>query len=495
MCDAWGVKDWFNHLRVLLLATLLAPAAWADDVAPAEVTQPAPPPAATGPRAKVVIIPIREAIDKPMLYVLRRGLKEAIQRHADTVVLDMDTLGGRIDVTYDMLEALAKFPGRTVTYVNDKAISAGSLISAGTDDIYLAPSGLIGAAAPVGGDGKDIDPTMKAKTVSFLKARVRSVSDGKGYRGQVISAMIDIDYELKIGETIINPKGELLTLTAQEAVKTYGEPPLPLLGAGIAGNLTEVLDSIHGAGGYEVTRLEANWSEHLAIYITNLAPLLMALGLLLLFIEFKTPGFGVFGISGGVLLAVVFLGHYAAGLSGHEPAIFFVIGMVLLLVDVFFLPGTVVMAVIGLVLMLGSLVWSMADLWPNEPLTLSGDVFLQPLIKVLAGVVIAVVAFLVLLKFLPHGGPWSRMVLQTAISGEPVAGQPVVTTGPRESGRTGTLIGLEAVTVTPLFPSGQVELAGRRYEARMGMGFAEAGTRVKVTEVSEFGLIVENQPS
>jgi membrane-bound serine protease (ClpP class) len=438
-----------------------------------------------------MVIPIREKIDKPMLYVLRRGLKEAIQQHADTVVLDMDTLGGRIDVTYDMLEALAKFPGRTVTYVNDKAISAGALISAGTEDIYLAPSGLIGDAAPVSGDGTEIDPTMKAKVVSFLKARIRSVTDGKGYRGQVVSAMIDLDYELKIGETIISPKGELLTLTAKEAVATYGDPPLPLLGAGIADSLTEVLDRIHGPGGYEVVRMEANWSEHLAIYITNLASLLMALGLLLLFIEFKTPGFGVFGISGGLLLAVVFFGHYAAGLSGHEPAIFFVIGVILLLVDVFFFPGTVIMAVTGLVLMLGALVWSMADLWPNEPVTISGDVFLRPLMNVLLGVLIAVGAFLALLRFLPQGGPWHRMVLESVIGGEPVPGQPLVASGMPATPSANPLVGRQAVALTPLFPSGQVELDGRRYEARLGTGFAEAGAIVAVVEAAEFGLIVE----
>ena len=78
---------------------------------------------------------------------------------------------------------------------------------------------------------------MRGKIVSYLKARVRSISEGKGYRGEVISAMIDMDSEFKIGDEVIKPKGELLSLTAQEAVKLYGDPPQPLLGAGIAENL------------------------------------------------------------------------------------------------------------------------------------------------------------------------------------------------------------------------------------------------------------------
>ena len=99
-----------------------------------------------------------------------------------------------------MLKALEKFPGKTVTYVNREAMSAGALISAGTDEIYFAPGSVIGAAAPVNATGEAIDPVMREKIVSYLKARVRSISEGKGYRGEVVSAMIDLDSEFKIGE-------------------------------------------------------------------------------------------------------------------------------------------------------------------------------------------------------------------------------------------------------------------------------------------------------
>lgn len=481
------MKDRLRQLGALLLATLLAPAGLAQDTKPAPESQTPP-----AKRAKVVVIPIREQIDMPMLYVLRRGLKEAIHQGADTVVLDMKTPGGRLDVTFEMLEALSKFPGKTITYVNGEAMSAGAFIAAGTDEIHFHPEGVIGAAAPVNSTGEEIDKTMNAKIMSYLKAKVRAMTEGKGYRAQVITAMADLNYEFKIGDQVLKQKDELLSLTATEAMKTYGDPPQALLGSGISADVGALLDKLHGAGGYEVTRLHVSWSEHLAQYITNLAPLLMSLGILFLFIEFKTPGFGFFGIAGGVLLALVFFGHFSAGLSGHEPAIFFVLGVILLVVEVFFFPGTAIMAVIGLVLMLGSLVWSMADLWPNEPVTLSGDVFIRPLLNVLVGVVMAVVAFMLLLRFLPNGGPWSRMVLNAAVGGEPMAGKPLVASGTQ---RGAELIGRVALAATPLFPSGQVELDGRRYEARMAMGFAETGAKVTVTAVSEFGLIVETSLS
>ena len=441
--------------------------------------------------AKVVIIPIRSEIAKPALYVLRRGLTEAIEQNVDTIVLDMETPGGALDVTFEMLKALEKFPGKTVTYINREAISAGALISAGTDEIYFEPGGIIGAAAPVLATGGEIDETMRGKIVSYLKARVRSISEGKGYRGQVISAMIDMDYEFKIGDEIIKPKGELLSLTAQEAVKLYGDPTQPLLGAGIAANMNELLDLLHGKGNYSSVRLEVTWSEQLAQYLTALTPLLLAAGMLCLFVEFKTPGFGIFGVSGILLLGVVFFGHNVAGLSGYEPLLFFLLGVTLVAIEVFFFPGTIIPALTGITLMLGSLVWAMLDLWPGEPISFSGDVLLRPLANVIAGVVIAVAIFLAMLKTLPKGGPWGKMILETSVAGEPGPIHELNATT-SDAPRGNELIGKSGTAATSLFPSGQVEISGRRYEAKLAFGFTEAGTPVRVTGVSEFGLIVES---
>jgi membrane-bound serine protease (ClpP class) len=438
--------------------------------------------------AKVVVIPIRGQIAKPELYILRRGLKEAIEDKVDTIVLDMETPGGSLEVTFDMLKALGKFPGKTVTYINREAISAGALISAGTDEIYFAPDGIIGAAAPVLATGMEIESTMRGKIVSYLKARVRSMSEGKGYRGEVISAMIDMESELKIGDEVIKQKGELLSLTAQEAVKTYGDPPQPLLGAGIAENLETLLDRLHGAGNYSVKTLEVTWSERLAQYLTRITPLLLGLGLVCLFIEFKTPGFGVFGISGISLLGLVFFGQFVAGLSGHEPALFFLLGIALVAAELFFFPGVMMLAVSGAALMLGSLVWSMTDLWPSEPIPISGDMFVMPLVNVLSGVVLSVLLFIVVLRYLPKGGLWDRMVLNAAVAGQPMVARPL--TGGGEASAV-DLLGRTGIAATALFPSGQVDIGGRRYEARLAMGFAEAGTPVIVTELAEFSLIVE----
>ncbi|MBC8125854.1 MAG: hypothetical protein H8M99_01720 [Gloeobacteraceae cyanobacterium ES-bin-144] len=440
--------------------------------------------------AKVVIIPVRAQIAEPELYILRRGVKQAIEQNVDTIILDMETPGGALDTTFEMLKVLGKFPGQTVTYINREAISAGALISAGTDKIYFAPNAVIGAAAPVLSSGGDIDETMRSKIVSYLKAQVRAISEGKGYRGQVISAMIDADYEFKIGDEIIKPKGELLSLTASEAMKSYGDPAQPLLGSGIAANIDDLLVQLHGANNYTATRLDVTWSENIAQYITSLVPILLAIGLLCLFIEFKTPGFGIFGIAGIVLLVIVFFGHYVAGLSGHEPLLFFLLGATLLAIEVFFFPGVMIMALAGGALMFGSLVWAMLDVWPNEKFSLSGDALLYPLINVMSAVVIAVVFFFLLIRFLPKGGPWDRMVLKAAVAGVPDTIRPLNSIENSLS-PGGSLIGLTGIAATALFPSGQVEIGGKRYEAKIDMGFADVGAPITVTGISEFGLIVE----
>lgn len=437
-------------------------------------------------KTKVVVIPIRQDIAQPVLYVLRRGIKEAMEQKADVVLLDMKTPGGALDVTFEIMEALDRFPGRTITFVNNEAISAGAFISAVTDEIWFSPDGVIGAAAPVLSTGGEIDASMKQKIVSYLRARVRAVSEGKGFRGQVISAMIDADYELKIGEEVLKAKGELLSLTASEAHRAYGDPAQPLLAAGIADDVKALLTSQFGEEGYEISSLEVTWSEELAQFLNGLTPIFLGLGLLALFVEFKTPGFGIFGVTGIGLLLIVFFGHYVAGFSGHEPALVFVVGFVLVIVELIFFPGILIAALTGVMLMLGSLLWAMADLWPNEPITFSGDVFLTPLTNLGLGLLIAAALALALVRFLPRGWFLDRMVLSAAING---SSQTLAETSPDRA--AGPLVGREGVAATGLFPSGQIEIDGRRYEARLALGHAEAGTTVVVRKHSEFGLVVE----
>lgn len=330
---------------------------------------------------------------------------------------------------------------------------------------------------------------MKLKVVSYLKARMRSISEGKGYRGEVVSAMIDADKELKIGDKVIKEKGELLSLTATEAMKTYGDPPRVLLAAGIAKSLNELLVRKFGENGFTIERLEITWSERLAVFLQRLSPVLLGLGMLALFIEFKTPGFGVFGVTGIALLGVVFLTSYVAGLSGHEPLLFFGVGVLLVALELVFWHTAGFLGAAGVGLMGASLLWTMADLWPNEPISVawSADAFVRPMIDLGLGLAIAVALFIALLRFLPRGWAWDRLVVQGTSGGTAQVGG----VAPDAAEQLSALIGRRGVAATALRPGGQVEIDGRRYEAMVAVGAVDPGAAIVVTGSSDFALTVE----
>ena len=246
------------------------------------------------------VIPIRDQIGPPILDILRRGMKEALAMEVDLVILDMDTPGGELGVTLEImqeiLDSVETWKGTILTYVNKEAISAGAYIAIATQEIAFAPFSQIGAAEAVSGGGGEIDPSMKRKINSYLKAKIRNFAGSYKYRSQVMAAMMDGNVSLIIeGEplkaadgSLIKSPGELLTLTGEEAVKKYGTPPQPLLGIGVFQSIEDLLDQRWAKSNYMVAEMKLNWAEDIGLWFNGIAPLLLSVGLVLLFIEFKT---------------------------------------------------------------------------------------------------------------------------------------------------------------------------------------------------------------
>jgi membrane-bound serine protease (ClpP class) len=278
-------------------------------------------------------------------------------------------------------------------------------------------------------------------------------------------------------------------LTDVEASKTYGDPPQPLLAAGIAKDVNDLLTKKYGAEGFEIQQLEVTWSEELAFWLNRMSPIFLGLGLVGLFLEFKVPSHGLFAAAGVALLAVVFLSSYVAGLSGHEPMLVFAAGLLLLAAEIFFVPGSVLLGLSGLVLMLGSLVWAMADIWPGEPISVAwaGDAFARPIANLGLGLVVAVVVGVALWRFLPSGWFVDRLVVHGASGGAAQAAG----LAPELARQLGSLVGQRGVAATALRPGGQVEIDGRRFEATVEVGAIDAGATVVVRGQRDFSLIVE----
>ena len=306
--------------------------------------------AADSPKG-VYILPIREDIMPPLVYLVRRGVKEAMDAKADTLILDMDTNGGRVDTTQEIIEILNQFKGTTITYVNKKAFSAGAFISFATQKIYMAPQSVIGAAAPImvsptGSGPESMPDTMEVKMTSALSALVRANAEKNGHNVEVADAMVKKTKELVIDGKVLNEKGNLLTLTDKEAAMQYGDPSKPLLSAGTYVSLDALVKEL-GAGQHNIVHVKPTGAEQIAFWLTAISPLLLVIGVVALYIEFKTPGFGLPGIVGIIAFALYFLGGYIAGLSGAEWIVLFMIGLGLFIFELFIHPGTVLPGLVG----------------------------------------------------------------------------------------------------------------------------------------------------
>ena len=473
-----------------LAAVLGTQAQVAEDNPPPGAVPALPPPAPVlaGAPVKLYVIPVREPIAEPTLFMIRRGLKEAEASGAAFVILDMDTPGGKLGVTLEIIEILQeKYGGRSVTFINDEAISAGAIISAATDKIYFSPRGIIGAAAPVQSGGEEIDETMKQKILSYMRAKIEATTEGHKYRSEVLIAMMDANYELKIDDTVLKTKGELLSLTATKAMKAFGEPPTPLLGAGIVDDLPALYQTLAGGAAYEVREFKETWSLELAHWLTKISPLLLGLTGLCVLIEFKTQTFTGLGLVGVALFLVVFFGHNVAGLSDHTPMLVFLLGVALVFLEILVFPGMIVPTALGGLLMLASLIWGMADIWPSDGFSVEPSILVKPAYTVALGFLISMGGLVAVFKFLPQTSMWSPMALSAEISG---SAAPTV-----EKERASVAAGDTGVVVSPLRPTGIVEIAGRRLEARSDLGEIDAGAAVRVVRRGDFVLIVERMPS
>jgi membrane-bound serine protease (ClpP class) len=297
----------------------------------------------------VVIVPMHGEVAPSLLTFLRRAVKTAETNEASAIVFDVNTYGGRLDTATEIINALNQIKIPTYSFINTNAGSAGALIVMGTQHIYMAPVSAIGAAAPVLSTGEDLPSTAKEKTISYWSALVRGSAIKNGHNPDLAEAFMNKDKEVKIGDRVVHPKGAILTLNAQEATEKINGKPL--LAEGIVDSIPDLAKKAGLKG--EITRIEPTGFEQLAFWITELAPLLLLCGILGAYLEFKIPGVTWPGVISAICFALFFLGHYLAGLAGWEVVALFVVGVVLVLIEIlFFAHSTIIFGVLGVFLIL-----------------------------------------------------------------------------------------------------------------------------------------------
>ncbi|MBW7908729.1 MAG: ATP-dependent Clp protease proteolytic subunit [Kiritimatiellae bacterium] len=439
------------------------------------------------PAGPVYVIPVKGMIEPALVYVMRRGVLEAQRERAAAIILKMDTLGGRLDAATDIVRLMQSVRVPTYTFVEKNAISAGAIIALSTDTIYMAPGSVIGDAMPImmtpTGGAQEMPAAIEEKSVSAVAALIRAAAQESGHDPQLAEAMVRREIEYKIGDEIISPAGQLLTLTNVEAEREVGpeDQRHNLLSKGTLKDIPALLETI-GLSASPIREMEVTSAEKLARIIAAAAPLLLMAGLLGLYIEFKTPGFGLPGILGLMALALFFWGHHIAGLAGFEEVAFFLIGVILIAIEVFIFPGFGIPGLLGIALVLYSLLSSMAERMPGSTWLPNLSDLQLPLVKLSSSILLAAIAGAFIARRLPHSRAGHWLVLDSATTAQ---------TGYTGAATDASLLGQVGTASTQLRPAGSAQFGDRRVDVVTAGGFVEAGATVRVIEVRGNRIVVE----
>src|SRR5437764_3592854 len=447
--------------------------------------------AAIGPTAQgreiirkgdTVIVPLKGEGSPALHLFIRWGLKLAESAEASAIVIEMNTYGGRLDSAEEITTALNRVAIPTYTYVDTNAGSAGALIALATKHIYMAPVSAVGAAAPVLSTGQDLPETIREKTISYWSALVRNTASQNGHNPDVGEAFMNKDKEVKIGDRVVHAKGSLLTLNAKEATEMINGKPV--LADGIADSIADLAKKAKLGG--QLVQLQPTGFEQFAFWITALAPLLLLVGIVCAYLEFKIPGATLPGVIAGICFVLFFLGHYLAGLAGWEAVVFFVLGVTLFLIEVlFFAHSTIIFGVVVAFLILASLFLARVDRFPDQPLVPSSKMLLVPMLHLSLSIVASIIVIALLARYLPRTSFYRRFALLAANPSGPSFSAPrEFVTGLRIS------LGAKGTAATVLRPSGKGRFGDQLVDVVTAGEFISPETPIVVSQIDGMRVLV-----
>lgn len=403
----------------------------------------------SGGSESVWVIPIRGTIDLGLASFVERAAREAVQAGAAVILIEVNTFGGRVDAATEIRDTLIRSGVPTAAYITERAWSAGALIALAAETIWMAPGSSIGAAQPVPAD---------EKTVSAVRGEFEATAERTGRDPRIAAAMVDtaVSVEGLVGA------GEILTLTANRAVDVgYAE--------GVVGRREELLAAL-GFGGLPVEHTELNWAERAARFLSEpvVSQLLLSLGFLGLIAEAMSPGLGVPGVIGLLSLALFYGGRMVVGLVGWEHLLFLAVGLLLIAVEIFLIPGFGVAGLVGTAAVIWSLVVSFGGI--------------EEAIRVLGvSLGLSLVGGYLFWRFGKRTGLWRRVVLSTRLDGEQ---------GYVSSTDYRGYIGKSGIALTTMRPAGVIEIEGERLDAVSEGGYVAAGRPVVVRHVEGTRIVV-----
>jgi membrane-bound serine protease (ClpP class) len=428
--------------------------------------------AAQAARPIVYVIPIEGIIDMGLAPFVQRTIAEASESSASAVILRINTFGGRLDAAVLIRDALLTSPVPTVAFVSPRAISAGALISLAAERIAMADGGTLGAATPVmmGAPGGGAAP-VEEKSLSYVRKEFRATAESRNRPPLVAEAMVDAD--VAIPQLI--ERGKLLTLTTTEAMEHR-------VADFRANTVDEVLAQL-GLSGADVRYSYPNWGERVLRLITHpiIAPLLLSVAMLGIFIEIRTPGLGVPGAVGVASLAILLGGHWIVELVGWEELLLVGFGLLLLGLEIFVIPGFGIAGITGVLAVLAGLTMGMVGHGATTRAVFSA------VGRVTLSMLAALAMSVLLMRFLPRFPFARRLVLDTGLPGG--GGD----TPEREQPAGADWIGRVGRTTTPLRPAGIADIAGERVDVVSEGEMIEPGAAIVVSRVDGNRIVVRRQ--
>lgn len=426
----------------------------------------APQPAAPDAGATVYRIPITGDVGMGTVPYVQRSLREAVAAHATAAVLFLDASGGRWDAAQQIADAIAAAPLPVYAYVEHRALGPAAVVAMAARAVYMDAGATMGASAGAGA-GTGAMSGLSDKVIGELSSEMATLAEHHHVDPRIARAMVDPSIDV---QGLVQP-GRLLTLSVDDAAKVGYATPV----SGWDGALAHV-----GLAGATVVATSPSWAERVVGFLAlpAVAPLLLVLGFLGLLIEIKMPHFGVVGLIGAGLLALFFGSHYIVGLAGALDLVLLGIGLLLIALEAFVIPGFGITGIAGIGAVLASVYLSLLGHFPSSfDYTRAAGTVLATLLAVLFSA-------WALLRTIPRN---RRLRESGVLLGESMQRA----TGYVAAPARGELVGAQGVAATDLHPAGVGEFAGERIDVvAQGGAYIAAGTPIEVVTAEGYRHVV-----
>lgn len=413
---------------------------------------------------------IKQEIGPPAWRNTQKAVEEAEAMGADYILIHMNTYGGLVDMADSIRTKLLNAKPIVLVFIDNNAASAGALISIACDSIYMRKSASIGAATVVNQTGE----VVPDKYQSYMRSTMRATAESTGRDPKIAEAMVDPSVYIP---GVID-SGKVLTFTSSEAMKNgYCN--------GEAENIEEVL-ALAGIEAYTLVEQKLSSTDRAINWLIN--PAISGVLILIIiggiYFELQSPGIG-FPLAASILAAILYFAPlYLEGLAANWEILLFLVGLILLAVEIFVIPGFGVAGIAGISLLLFSLVSAMLqnDGFDFEVTNPASTSVVEALAVVLIPFATVITLSLLFGEKIMQQGPLRKLILTTTQSTR--EGYVIAEKQPQ-------LVGTLAVTLTPLRPIGKIEIKGMHYEAKATFGWIDQGQKVEVIGQERFMLIVE----